>query len=72
MEEITNAKERTNAKLRYARVHLDELWSHQRKGSGDDFERSHIESFFFIFLVPMMHFCKNLIFIMAVDLNYTM
>ena len=47
MEEITNAKERTNAKLRYARVHLDELRSHQRKGSGDDFERSHIESFLF-------------------------
>ena len=47
MEEITNAKKRTNAKLRYARVHLNELWSHQRKGSGDDFERSHIESFLF-------------------------
>ena len=47
MEEITNAKKRTNAKLRYARVHLEELRSHQRKGSGDDFERSHIESFLF-------------------------
>jgi len=45
MEEITNTKERTNAKLRYARVHLEELRSHQRKGSGDDFERSHQESF---------------------------
>ncbi len=47
MEEITNTKERTNAKLRYARVHLEELRSHQRKGSGDDFERSHQESFLF-------------------------
>ena len=47
MEEITNAKERTNAKLRYARVHLEELRSYQRKGSGDDFERSHQESFLF-------------------------
>ena len=47
MEEITNTKKRTNAKLRYARVHLEELRSHQRKGSGDDFERSHQESFLF-------------------------
>ena len=47
MKEITNAKERTNAKLRYTRVHLEELQSYQRKGSGDDFERSHQESFLF-------------------------
>ena len=47
MEKITNSKERTNAKLRYARIHLEELRSHQRKGSGDDFERSHQESFLF-------------------------
>ena len=47
MEEITNTKERTKAKLRYARVHLEELRSHQGKGSGDDFERSHQESFLF-------------------------
>lgn len=47
MKEITNTKERTNAKLRYARIHLNELRLYQRKGSGDDFERSHQESFFF-------------------------
>ncbi|CAD6492926.1 MAG: hypothetical protein FFODKBPE_00397 [Candidatus Argoarchaeum ethanivorans] len=47
MEEITNSKERTDAKLRYARLHLEELRAHQRKGSGDDFERSHQESFLF-------------------------
>ena len=47
MKEITNTKERTNAKLRYARIHLKELRLYQRKGSGDDFERSHQESFLF-------------------------
>ena len=60
MEEITNAKKRTNAKLRYARVHLEELRSHQRKGSGDDFERSHQESFLFHLLGARDAFLQEL------------
>jgi len=47
MKEIKNVQERTNAKLRYARLHLEELRSYRRKGSGDDFERSHQEAFLF-------------------------
>ena len=39
-------QERTDAKLRYARVHLDELKT-QGPPSGDDFDRAHQESFLF-------------------------
>ena len=45
--ELNNAQDRTKAKLCYARLHLDELRLYHRKGSGDDFERCHIESFLF-------------------------
>ena len=38
---------RTNQKLSFARVHLDELRIHPSRNTGDDFERSHHESFFF-------------------------
>lgn len=37
---------RTDAKLRYARVHLDELKGHGPLG-GDDFDKAHQESFLF-------------------------
>ena len=39
--------DRTTQKLRFARVHLDELRSHTSRNTGDDFERAHHESFFF-------------------------
>ena len=39
-------QERSDAKLRYARVHLEELKS-QDLPSGDDFDRAHQESFLF-------------------------
>ena len=42
---IKNAQDRTAAKIRYAHLHLSEMLVHPRKGAGDDFERSHIESF---------------------------
>lgn len=38
---------RTDQKLRFALIHLDELRSHHGRDSGDDFERSHHESFLF-------------------------
>jgi len=38
---------RTDQKLRFARIHLDELIAHHGRDSGDDFERSHHESFLF-------------------------
>ena len=47
MGDVKNAQDRTDAKLRYARIHLDELLAYARKGSGDDFERSHQESFLY-------------------------
>jgi len=37
---------RTDAKLRYARVHLDELIAHEPLG-GSDFDRAHQESFLY-------------------------
>ena len=39
--------ERTDRKLRYAKIHLDELIHYHNSGSGDDFERAHCESFLF-------------------------
>ena len=39
-----NLVQRTDAKLRFARLHLDELRNHPRLGSGDDRERAHEES----------------------------
>jgi len=47
MGEIENAQDRSNAKIRYARLHLEELRVYPIKGSGDDFERSHQESFLY-------------------------
>jgi len=38
---------RTDSKLRFARIHLDEITSRYELGSGDDFERAHEESFLF-------------------------
>ena len=38
---------RTNQKLRFARLQLNELRTHASRNTGDDFERSHHESFFF-------------------------
>jgi hypothetical protein len=43
---ITPLQERTDAKLRYAEIHLDELKSIERLG-GDDFDRAHQESFLY-------------------------
>jgi len=45
--ELKNAQDRTDAKMRFSRLHLDELLHYTRKGSGDDFDRSHTESFLF-------------------------
>ena len=38
---------RTDAKLEYARIHLEEITSRQEVGSGDAFERAHEESSLF-------------------------
>lgn len=57
---LNNAQDRTRAKLRFARLHLDELRLHHRKGSGDDFERSHIESFLFHFFGARDAFLQEL------------
>ena len=38
---------RTEQKLRFARIHIDELRTHTTRNTGDDFERSHHESFLF-------------------------
>ena len=43
---ITPLQERSNAKLRYAAVHLDELKSIEQLG-GDDYDRAHQESFLY-------------------------
>jgi hypothetical protein len=43
---LRGLQDRTNAKLRYANVHLDELKSMPSR-SGDDFDRAHQESFLY-------------------------
>lgn len=57
-------QERTDAKLRYARVHLDELKS-QGPPSGNDFDRAHQESYLFhlfgtrdAFLAELNHYFR--------------
>ncbi len=57
-------QERTDAKLRYARVHLDELKS-QEPPSGNDFDKAHQESFLFhllgsrdAFLAELNHYYR--------------
>lgn len=46
MKSLKPLQERTDAKLRYAQLHLDQLRAHQPL-NGDDFDRSHEESFLF-------------------------
>ncbi|MBI5453288.1 MAG: hypothetical protein HY956_01525 [Deltaproteobacteria bacterium] len=48
--DIANLKNRTEAKLRYAWVHLNELVTTIPYHVGDDFERAHQESFLYHFL----------------------
>ena len=44
---VSQFQPRTDSKLRFARVHLEEMTSRHELGSGDDFERAHEESFLF-------------------------
>jgi hypothetical protein len=52
--------DRTEQKLRFARIHLDELRAHPHRDSGDDFERSHHESFLFHFFGAREAFLQEL------------
>lgn len=54
-EKTKSLQARTDAELRYAKIHLDELAS-LASLSGDDFDRAHQESFCFIFTVRAMPF----------------
>lgn len=54
------ASDRTDAKLNYARVHLEELRDHNRRGTGDDFERAHQESFLYHLLGAIDAFLQEL------------
>jgi hypothetical protein len=38
---------RTEAKLKYAQIHLEEISSRAEANAGDEFERAHVESFLF-------------------------
>lgn len=44
---VNQFQPRTDSKLRFARIHLEEITSRHELGSGDDFERAHEESFLF-------------------------
>lgn len=44
---VSQFQARTGSKLRFARIHLEEITSRHEIGSGDDFERAHEESFLF-------------------------
>lgn len=61
-QQTPSLQARTNAKLRYAKVHLDELAALPSLG-GDDFDRAHQESFLFhlygardAFLIELNHY----------------
>jgi hypothetical protein len=51
---------RTEAKMRYARIHLDELRTHKQRGSADDFESAHQESYLFHLLSALDSFLQEL------------
>ncbi len=44
---VNQFQHRTDLKLRFAGIHLEEITSRHELGSGDDFERAHEESFLF-------------------------
>ena len=60
MDTVRPFVERTNAKLRYAAVHLGELRTYKSRGSGDEFERAHHESFLFHLLGARDAFLQEL------------
>jgi len=62
---------RTSQKLRFAKLHLDELRNYQRKASGDDFERAHQEAFLAQLFGAYSSFLQelNAIFNCALDTN---
>lgn len=50
----------TQAKLRYAEVHLNELRKHRQRATGDDFERTHQEAFLYQLLGARDAFLQEL------------
>jgi len=56
---IKNLQDRTDAKLRYAEIHLKELKDREPLG-GDDFDRAHQESFLFHLLGTLDAFLHEL------------
>ncbi len=46
-KELDHFRGRTDAKLEYAELTLQELRAYERRGSGDNFERAHHEAFLF-------------------------
>jgi hypothetical protein len=46
-KELDHFRGRTDAKLEYAKLTLQELCAYERRGSGDNFERAHHEAFLF-------------------------
>ena len=67
-KEIKALQERTDAKLRYAQVHLNELKT-QGPPSGDDFDKAHQESFLFHLLGAREAFLHELNFYYQVELQ---
>jgi hypothetical protein len=60
MTEADSFAARTAQKLRFAQIVLDELNAHPSQNSGDDFERSHHEAFFFHFYGAIDAFLQEL------------
>ena len=57
---VSRFQARTDAKLEYARIHLEEITSRQEIGSGDAFERAHEESFLFHFIGAKDYFLQEI------------
>lgn len=67
-ENIENHRVRTDAKLRYAKIHLDELSALNSHG-GNDFDRSHQESFLYHLLGAKDAFLQELNIYYSCNLN---
>jgi hypothetical protein len=67
-KQVKPLQERTDAKLRYARVHLDELKAHSPPNGGD-FDRAHQESFLFHLLGTVDAFLAELIYYYGVVIS---
>jgi hypothetical protein len=60
MDALQSYIDRTETKLRYGRIHLDELYTYKHRGSADDFESAHQEAYLYHLLGALDSFLQEL------------